>query len=112
MLNFDKAIQTKIVNALKLIHDDDVFEYVMRTLATTVHGNRPNDKFEIWTRTGANGKGLTKAIFDKAFGDYYYEPGQTMFANRTVKGDCLSSEMVQLKGKKICMTSECEPRGR
>jgi phage/plasmid-associated DNA primase len=44
----------------------------------------------------------------KAFGQYYYEPGQTLFSNRGVTGTCLSSEMAKLAGKRVCMTSETE----
>jgi phage/plasmid-associated DNA primase len=104
----DKTVQAKIVAALEGMHDPEVFKYLMKTLATSVDGDRPNDIFMIWTGTGANGKGLTKTICSKAFGDYFYDPGQTVFANRAVSGSCLSSELTKLKGKRICMTSECE----
>jgi hypothetical protein len=35
----DIAVQAKIVDALKDMHDKDVFEYIIKTLATSVHGD-------------------------------------------------------------------------
>jgi hypothetical protein len=102
------TVQAKIVAALKGMYDPEVFKYRVNALATFVHGDRPNDKFMIWTRPGANGKGLTKTICAKAFGGYFYEPGQVVFANRAVSGSCISNELAKLKGKIICMTYECE----
>jgi phage/plasmid-associated DNA primase len=90
------------------MHNPEVFEYIVNTLATFVHGDRPNDMFQIWTGTGANGKDLAKTIFAKAFGDYFKELGQAVFANRAISGSYLSNESAKLKGKIICMTSECE----
>jgi hypothetical protein len=80
----------------------------MKTLATSIHEDRPKNKFQTWAQTGANGKGLTKTIFYKAFGEYFYEPGQTVFANRIMGGSCISKELAKLKSMRICMTSECE----
>jgi len=80
----------------------------VKTLATSFHGDRPNDKFMTSIGTGANGKGMIKTFFSKAFGDYFYEPGQAIFANRAVSRSCLSNELAKLKGKRICMTSECK----
>jgi hypothetical protein len=47
-------------------------------------------------------------ITAKAFGEYYYEPGQAMFSNRGVVNTCLSNELAKLEGKRVCMTSETE----
>jgi hypothetical protein len=108
VLDCDLTTQARIIATWKDMHPDDVFEYNMKKLATSVHGIRTNDKFYIWTGAGANSKGLTKTIFIKAFCDYFNEPGQIVFASRDVSRSCLSSELAKLKIKRLCMTSECE----
>lgn len=100
----------EIIDSLQSMHEsDEVLWYVMKTLATSVVGNRPNDRFQIWSGTGANGKGLTKNLVASAFGDYYYEPSAGLFATRSVSGSVLSSELAKLKGRRICIASEAEP---
>jgi hypothetical protein len=77
----DKTIQAEIVATLQGMHvDENIFDFIMQTLATSVVGHRPRDKFQIWTGSGANGKGLTKTITAKAFGEYYYEPVQAIYS--------------------------------
>eukprot|EP00873_Tetraselmis_striata_P020412 jgi/Tetstr1/440676/TSEL_028985.t1 len=88
---------------------EEVLWYVINTLATSVVGNRPNDRFQIWSGTGANGKGLTKNLVASAFGEYYYEPSAGLFAIRSISGNVLSSELAKLKGRRICIASEAEP---
>jgi len=95
-----------------LHESDEVFRYVMYFLATSVTGDRPKDTFHIWTGTGANGKLITKTPLEAAFGSgeigYYYEPDNGLFSQRSVSGTCFNSELAKLKGKRFCMTSECE----
>eukprot|EP00873_Tetraselmis_striata_P027955 jgi/Tetstr1/448219/TSEL_035507.t1 len=100
----------EINDALEAMHESkEVLWYVLHSLATSVVGNRPNDRFQIWSGTGANGKGLTKNLVASAFGEYYYEPSAGLFATRSVSGSVLSSELAKLKGKRICIASEAEP---
>ncbi len=108
MLECDIRIWDEIIATLSDTHDKDVFNYLMKFLATLVHGDCTNDTFQIWTGTGANGTGLTKTILTKAFGNYLYEPAQTVFANRAVSRTCLSNKIAKLQGKRLYMTSECE----
>jgi hypothetical protein len=107
--NCNKAFQEEIVNALYSMHAKDVADYIMQTLATSVVGYRKRQKFQVWTGSGANGKGLTKNVVQAAFGKYYYEPDSKMFTNISVSGSSgPNSELAKLEGKRIVMTSETE----
>ena len=109
-VQIDEKINKEILTALENMHEsEDVPWYVLNVLATSVVGVRETDRFQIWTGTGANGKGLTKNLCAAAFGDYYYEPASTLFTDRSVSGSCLSSELAKLRGKRLCITSEAEP---
>eukprot|EP00873_Tetraselmis_striata_P039780 jgi/Tetstr1/460044/TSEL_005364.t1 len=103
-------IGREIIDAIETMHaSDEVLWYVLQTLATSVVGDRPNDRFQIWSGTGGNGKGLVKNLVSSALGQYYYEPTAGLFATRSVTGSVLSSELAKLKGKRICIASEAEP---
>ena len=107
--NAGDDIKQEILIALESMHQSRaVYEYVLKWLATSVVGVRPVDRFQIWTGTGANGKGLTKNIAGAAFGDYFYEPTSAIFATRSISGTVLSPELADLKGKRLCITSEGE----
>ena len=107
--NAGDSIKQEILVALESMHQsNEVFQYVLKWLATSVVGVRPDDRFQIWTGTGSNGKGLTKTLVGVAFGDYYYEPDSSIFATRSISGSVLSPELAELKGKRVCLTSEGE----
>eukprot|EP00873_Tetraselmis_striata_P021731 jgi/Tetstr1/441995/TSEL_003145.t1 len=107
---FGSDIGQEIIDAIETMHaSDEVLWYVLQTLATSVVGDRPNDRFQIWSGTGGNGKGLVKNLVSSALGQYYYEPTAGLFATRSVTGSVLSSELAKLKGKRVCIASEAEP---
>ena len=86
-VQIDQEVNNEIITALESMHEsEDVLWYVLNVLATSVVGVRETDRFQIWTGTGANGKGPTKNLCVAAFGDYYYEPASTLFADRAVSG--------------------------
>jgi phage/plasmid-associated DNA primase len=105
----DPVICVEIMRVLGSMHESDVRDYVIRKLATSVFGDRVNDHFYIWTGSGGNGKGLSKNLAAAAFGGYYYEPDQALFVTRSASISFLSSEMAQMKGKRLIITSEAEP---
>ena len=76
VLEYTILVQNIIIAALKDIHDPEVFEYIMKILATSVHGDRRNDKFQIWTGTGANGKGLTRPFLTRSLANIFTSPGK------------------------------------
>jgi phage/plasmid-associated DNA primase len=101
----------EIIDAVESMHESkEVLWYVLKNIATSVvGGSRPNDGFQIWSGTGANGKGLTKNLFASAFGDCDYKPSAGLFASRSVSGRVLNSELAKLEGKRSCIASEAEP---
>jgi P4 family phage/plasmid primase-like protien len=109
-VHIDNDKSERIKSAIQSMHrSDDACRYLLHFLSTSVVGKRPKDCFQIWTGTGANGKGLTKNLAAAALGEYYYEPSSALFAHRSVSGSCLSSELAKLKGKRLCISSEAEP---
>lgn len=98
-----------ILKSLASMHESpEVLDYILRFLATTVVGWRPNDTYQIWTGAGRNGKGITKNLCAVTFGDYFYEPDSTIFSARGISGNCLSPELAKMKAKRLVMPSESE----
>ena len=50
--------------------DYDVREYVLTLLGSFLHGSNKNERFNIWTGTGGNGKSKLIELFEKSIGDY------------------------------------------
>jgi phage/plasmid-associated DNA primase len=109
--NDDHTTYDEIDVVLRGMHEfDESHKFVMHNLSTGLVGERVRDRYTMWTGSGGNGKGITKNIAACAFGEYYYEPGAGLFSNRSVSGSCLSSELSGLKGKRLCIISECESK--
>jgi P4 family phage/plasmid primase-like protien len=108
IIECDPVILDEIKMVLGSMHEQVVLDFLLRFLATSVVGDRRLDCFQVWSGTGANGKGLIKLLACMAFGDYAYEPDQTLFSSRSVSGSCLSSELALMKGKRLIITSEAE----
>lgn len=96
----------KITTVLNEMHGSgEVSQYMLHFLSTSLVGNRPENYFQIWTGCGEyDGRRLTKHLVASAFGGYYYEARSTLFTRTRTAG----SKMLKLKGKRICMSSECE----
>jgi P4 family phage/plasmid primase-like protien len=109
--NCDETIGQRIIEALRAIHGtEEVFSFVMKVIASAISGDRIDDRVQIWTGPGGNGKGITKTAISSAFGQYYYEVNSGMFATRSVASSSAPTpELADLHGKRICVQSECEP---
>ena len=103
----NKEIFNEIKNIVSSFGTEELMQYKVRHLATSVYGDRPLDQFHIWTGTGANGMGLLTAFIAMALGKYRYTPDQVLFAAHSAKsGSTLSSELAKMKGKRFIITFE------
>ena len=58
---YDPVIGDHILSALKSIHSsDDVFEFVMKVIATAILGRRVIDCFQSWMGPGATGRAFVR----------------------------------------------------
>lgn len=89
--------------------DPVMYNYLITKLSSFLEGVQRDQRFEIWTGEGANGKGrIIKLILD-SFGDY----GCTIPISLLTKGrgdaNTASPALSQTKGKRCCVFQEPEP---
>jgi P4 family phage/plasmid primase-like protien len=83
-------------------------EYLLRKLSSFLEGVQRDQKFEIWTGTGANGKGrILKLVLD-AFGDYGCTIPVSLLTRPRGDADSASPALAKTKGKRCCAFQEPE----
>jgi len=81
--------------------DEDIREYVKLLLCSYIQGHTPDEKFHIWTGTGANSKSKLIELFSNALGGYAgIFPVSLLTQKRSACG-VASPEIGQSKRKKI-----------
>ena len=103
----DPDIQ-KVYHIFYQIHpSDENRHFFFTTLAAGLHGTKKEQKLDIWTGTGSNGKSITVDFLSKALGDYFDSPPITMLTRKRGGSASASPDLAKLKGKRI--TSFLEP---
>lgn len=101
----DPEIRDDLMKFIRSIQgNEDAVEYLLKTLAYMLAGDRYLENFWIWTGRGANGKGALTTLLEATFGDYIYTPSSTVFM--TKKPTCLNPELAKTKGKRLVVASE------
>lgn len=98
VLNFFENIQP----------EEDMREYLLLKLSSFVEGIQRDQKFEIWTGTGANGKGRILKLLLDSFGDYATTISITLLTKPRSDANGASPALAQTKGKRCCVFQEPE----
>ena len=83
-----------------------VREYVLKLFATFLHGSVKEQKFNIWTGSGSNGKSICITLFEKAFGDYCCKFPITLLTQKRAASNAATSELARAKGKRFASLQE------
>jgi len=83
-------------------------EYLLIKLCSFLEGIQRDQKFEIWTGTGANGKGrILKLVLD-SFGDYACTIPITLLTKPRSDSNSCTPALAMTKGKRCCIFQEPE----
>jgi phage/plasmid-associated DNA primase len=87
------------------IHPDkDIREYVLRSKAMALHGDRLCRNVHFYTGEGRNGKTLESTLDEATFGDYYVDlPAGYL---QRIKNSGPDPETCELRGKRMAVSSE------
>ena len=96
--NYFKQVQPK----------EDVREYVLTLLSSYLQGHTPDEKFHIWTGTGANSKSKCIELFQMGLGDYAGTLPISLLTQRRAKSGVATPEIAMTKGKRFCVFQEPE----
>lgn len=90
----------------EIMPDDDIKQYLLRVLASNVHGQNRDQSIHIWTGTGSNGKSILDKLLGYALGDYKDSlPVATLIQKRGSSGSA-SPEIARLRGVRCVTTQE------
>jgi P4 family phage/plasmid primase-like protien len=93
----------------QVLPDRDVREYVLKTLASCLSGHTAQERFNIWTGSGCNGKSISVDLFERAMGDYCCKFPVTLLTQKRAASNAATSEIARAKGKRFSVLQEpCE----
>jgi len=81
-------------------------EYVLMVLASSLDGNTNEERFNVWTGTGGNGKSKLIELFEFAFGDYCCKLPVSVLTQKRGKSSAASPELERTKGKRFACLQE------
>ena len=81
-------------------------EYVLKVLASFLHGRVKEHLFHIWTGCGSNGKSKMIDLFSNSLGDYAVSLPVTMVTGKRVKSGAAHPELLMTRGARFVTLSE------
>jgi P4 family phage/plasmid primase-like protien len=91
-----------------IIPDEPLREYVWLTMASCLEGRNKEEKFHIWTGSGANGKSLLMTLLEQAFEMYHSKVQPTLVTNKRSKAENANPELAKTKGVRLITLQEPE----
>jgi P4 family phage/plasmid primase-like protien len=84
----------------------EIREYVLTVMASFLNGNIKEERFNIWTGSGANGKSKIIELFESAFGEYCMKFPITLLTGKRAASNAATSEIARAKGKRFACLQE------
>eukprot|EP00873_Tetraselmis_striata_P027048 jgi/Tetstr1/447312/TSEL_034749.t1 len=85
---------------------EDLREYLLKFLASCLHGSVREHSFHIAQGVGSNGKSMTIEFFEKAIGDYAVKLPVAFLTQKRGHSGAASPEVMRLKGKRFACLQE------
>jgi len=89
-----------------VLPDEDVREYFLAYLATSLSGCNEAQKFHILTGTGSNGKSMLMNLMSTAMGDYACKAPISLLTQARNKSAAAAPELVRMKGRRFVTMQE------
>lgn len=100
-------IARDIVKFWEQVHPEKALrEYVLRSLASCVSGAVREERFNIWTGLGSNGKSLCVSLMEKTLGKYCCKFPVTLLTQKRAASGAATPEIAQAKGKRFACLVE------
>lgn len=83
-------------------------EYIMRTLANSLHGANREEKVYFWTGEGGNGKSKLYSLLENCLGEYAANISVSYITQKRAASNSASPEMVKAIGRRCVVFQEPE----
>ena len=111
-VQFDKINKTKLNTVKKFLLDiqpeEDMRNYLLDLFSSCLAGNNLDQKFNIWTGSGSNGKSLLITLMMESMGDYACGLPPEVLTRASMDPDKASPTMAKTKGKRFVVFEEPE----
>ncbi len=85
-------------------------EYIIRTLADSLHGSNREEKVYFWTGEGGNGKSKLYSLLESCMGDYAANISVSYITQKRASSNSASPEMVKAIGRRFVVFQEPEDK--
>ena len=110
-IKYDES-NTNIINVYNFFDqiqpNQEMRDYLLLKLSSFLEGIQRDQKFEIWTGTGANGKGRILKLVIDALGDYACTIPITLLTKPRSDSNSVTPALAMTKGKRCCVFQEPE----
>jgi P4 family phage/plasmid primase-like protien len=86
--------------------DVAVREYLLRLLGSYLHGSIREERFHVWSGSGANSKSICIDLFERALGDYGVKLPVALLTQKRAASNAATSEIARLKGRRFACLQE------
>ena len=83
-------------------------EYIIRTIADSLHGSNREEKVYFWTGEGGNGKSKLYSLLESCMGDYAANISVSYITQKRASSNSASPEMVKAIGRRFVVFQEPE----
>ena len=92
----------------QILPSEDVREYVLLCLASFLNGSTKEEKFQIWTGRGGNGKSVLIDMIHACFGEYADILPVTILTKLRPSATSANPELAKMVGKRVAVIQEPE----
>jgi len=92
--------------------EHDKREYMLRTLANSLHGANREEKVYFWTGEGGNGKSKLYSLLEQCMGEYAANISVSYITQKRAASNSASPEMVKAIGRRFVVFQEPEENER
>ena len=92
----------------KVQRDVKMREYTLRFISSCLDGSTKDQKFFIWTGTGANGKSTTEKLISHTLGDYFKTMPNEVMTRKSAGPGNATPELADKRGVRLIMMNEPE----
>jgi P4 family phage/plasmid primase-like protien len=90
----------------QVVMNDGVREYVLRLLASFLHGDIREERFHVWTGSGSNGKSRLIELYQKAFGEYCCTLPISLLTQKRGASSSATPELSRARSKRFACLQE------
>ena len=89
--------------------DKEKRDYILQTLANSLHGSNREEKVYFWTGEGGNGKSKLYSLLENCMGEYAATISVSYLTSKRAASNAASPEMVKAIGRRFVVFQEPEP---